>query len=346
MELQISNRTILRILLLSALFFAFVGLLLSVKTQIIWLAIAFFLALALEPAVKRISRVMPWRSRGLAVIVVFVVLIGLASLVIISLAPPLISETNLLIKNAPGYANSFLNSNNPVSDYLRHNDLMSRFSIDQGRVAQEALKYGGSIVGVVGSIFSSLFALITILTFTFFMVLEGPKIMTTFWHYQPKDKLEHRKKLAQEMHKTVTNYVNGNIFTSIIAAIITSISLWILGVPYTIALGILVGVFDLIPLIGATIAAIVVTVLVLIFSGIQPAIIILIFFLIYQQIENNIIQPLVYSKSVKISPLVVGIAGLLGAIWAGLIGALVAIPVAASLQILVKDYLDSKIKHP
>lgn len=342
MELTISNKTILRILLLTGLFIALVMLLSNARAQLVWIAISFFLALALEPAVNRLSRLMPWRSRGLAVVVVFVILIGVVTYVILSLAPPLISETNQLIKNTPEYTNDFLNSHNAISDYIRTHDLMSQLSQYQGQIASKTVVFGSSALGIIGSILSSLVALISILTFTFFMVLEGPKIMSVFWHYQPESKKAHRQELAKKMHRTVIDYVSGNFFTSVIAAVATAIMLKILGIPYTIALGILVGIFDLIPLIGATIAAVVITLLVLVFAGINPALIILIFFIIYQQIENNVIQPLVYSKSVKISPLVVGIAGLLGAVWAGLIGALVAIPVAASLQILVKDYLDNR----
>jgi predicted PurR-regulated permease PerM len=344
MELTVSNKTILRILLLSTLFVALVLALFSVKAQLVWIAISFFLALALEPVVDRISKLMPWRSRGLAVVVVFVVLITVVSYVIISLTPPLISETGLLIKNTPDYANDFLNSHNIISDYIRTHDLVGQVSQYQSQIASKTIVFGSSALGIIGSILSSLVALISILTFTFFMVLEGPKIMSVFWQYQPENKRAHRQELAKKMHRTVNDYVSGNIFTSIIAAVTTAIMLKILGIPYTIALGILVGIFDLIPLVGATIAAVVITLLVLVFAGINPALIMLTFFIVYQQVENNVIQPLVYSKSVKISPLVVGIAGLLGAVWAGLIGALVAIPVAASLQILVKDYLDNKKK--
>ena len=93
-------------------------------------------------------------------------------------------------------------------------------------------------------------------------------------------------------------------------------------------------------MVGATLAAIIIVLLSLILKGLSPAIIMLIFFIVYQQIENNLLQPIVYSKSIKISPLVVGIAALFGAIIAGLVGALIAIPLAASLQILIKDYLD------
>jgi predicted PurR-regulated permease PerM len=115
--------------------------------------------------------------------------------------------------------------------------------------------------------------------------------------------------------------------------------LFILRIPYAVALGVLVGLIDLIPLIGATLAAIIVILVGLVFGGLVKGLIILVFFIIYQQIENNILQPIVNSKTVKISPLITAIAALFGVVLAGFFGALVAVPVAASLQILIKNYL-------
>ena len=346
MDIKIDNKTILRILALTTLFIGVVMIANMVKTQLIWLGIAFFLALALEPSVKHFSKYMPKKSRLLALLLVFTFLIAVIAFVIVSLAPPLVSETTQLVKDAPTYADNFLNSNNFIANYLNTHDLGSQISKNQGQYFQNAVNYSGTALGVLGSIFNSIFGLITILVFTFYMVLEGPKLMAAFWKYQPDDKRAHRQELAKKMHRTVTDYINGNLMTSVIAAVSTTIVLVIVGLPYTIALGILVGIFDFIPLIGATLAAIVVTILALIFGSVTKALIVLAFFLVYQQIENNVLQPLVYSKSVKISPLVVGIAGLLGAIIAGLIGALVAIPLAASLQILVRDYFETRGKSP
>jgi predicted PurR-regulated permease PerM len=144
------------------------------------------------------------------------------------------------------------------------------------------------------------------------------------------------------MTKTVSGYVNGNLLTSLIAGVVAAVFLAILKVPYAAALGLLVFVLDLIPMLGATLAAVLVCGFVLVYGGVNPAIVTAIFFIIYQQIENNLLQPFVFSKTVKISPLIAGVAALFGAVLAGLIGALVAIPIAASFQILAKDYLDRR----
>ncbi len=201
---------------------------------------------------------------------------------------------------------------------------------------------GGGVVKVFGSIFNSLFAFFTILVFTFFMVLEWPKMHELFWRYQDPQKRNHRKQLYVRMQKTVSGYVGGNVLTSIIAGLVALAFFMILRNPYAIALAFIVAIFDLIPMFGALLAAIISVVVVLVFGGATPAVVTAIFFIIYQQIENNILQPLIFSKTINISPLVAGIAALIGAALAGLIGALVAIPIAASLQILIIDYLERR----
>jgi predicted PurR-regulated permease PerM len=180
------------------------------------------------------------------------------------------------------------------------------------------------------------------LVFTFFLVLEWPKWHDIVWKYQDPKKRKRRKELYARMQKTVSGYIGGNLLTSIIAGIVAVIFFAIFKNPYAIALGFMVAIFDLIPMFGALIAAIIAVSVVLVYGGVSQAIITAIFFLVYQQIENNILQPYVFSKTVNISPLIAGVAALFGASLAGLIGALVAIPIAASLQILVKDYLDTK----
>ena len=155
-------------------------------------------------------------------------------------------------------------------------------------------------------------------------------------------KRKHRQQLAKEMHQTITGSVSGNLLTSLIAATAASVFLAILHVPYAIPLGIIIGLTDLIPMIGATLGAIIVTSATLIYTGPAKAIIVLVFFVIYQWIENNTLQPMVYHRTVQISPLLAMFAALCGIRLGGLVGALFAIPLAASAQILVKDRLENR----
>ena len=269
---------------------------------------------------------------------VLILTIAVFTYLILVLVPPIIEQLIKLVQNFPGYWNEFLQSNNFIARTMRDLNLPELVGKNQDKITG-ALSGAGSWVGGAAS---GLFALVTIFTLTFFMVIEGPKWLDTFWRYQTPERRKHRQVIANDMYQTVSGYVGGNVLTSVIAAIVTTIFLAILGIPSPLALGLLVGIVDLIPLIGATLGAIIVSIFALVYGGSTAGIISAIFFIVYQQIENNVLQPLVFARSVQISPLVVGIAALFGASLAGFFGALVAIPVAASLQILVKHLLKNR----
>lgn len=341
-EFNISNRTIFRILAIIVAFVVGVYLVVQLYQPLLWVGISFFFALALEPPVNWLSSKLPGKSRGLAVLMVIALAIGIISIVIYVFAPTITQQFQQLVKGLPTYYRQFLDYHNPISEYLKSHNPATALSLNGEKLTSFASSTSGGVVSVFAKIFGSIFAFFTIIVFTFFMVLEWPKWHELFWQYQNPQKRAHRKHLYAQMAKTVSGYVNGNLLTSLIAGIATIILLLILRNPYAVALGVLVMVLDLIPMLGATLAAVIVTAVVLIYGGVTPALVTLIFFIVYQQLENNVLQPMIFSKTVKISPLVAGIAALFGAVLAGLIGALVAIPVAASLQILVKDYLDRK----
>lgn len=339
---SISNRTIIRILALVLAFVGFIYLAIILREQLIWLGVSFFFALALEPPVNWLSKRLPRGSRGLAVFVVVASSILLIALTIYLIGPPIVRQFKELVVSLPDYYQEFLNSNNPISNYVRSSNVPSTLSLNSEKITNFFTSTGGGVVKVFGSIFGSLFAFVTVIVFTFFMVLEWPRMHELFWRYQNPQKRDHRKILYAKMQKTVTGYVGGNLFTSLIAGIVTLIFLIILGNPYAVALAFMVAILDLIPMFGALLASVIAIAVVLVYGGVTPAVVTAIFFIVYQQIENNILQPVVFSKTVKISPLVAGVAALIGASLAGLVGALVAIPVAASLQILAVDYLERR----
>ena len=322
---QISNRTIFRVLAMIVAFGAVVYMVIALRQPLVWLGISFFFALALEPPVNWLSKKLPKKSRGLAVFLV---------------GPPIVKQFKELIINLPTYYREFLENNNPLSNYLQTVNLPQTLSLNSEKITNFATSTSGGVVSFFSGIFTSIFAFFTIIVFTFFIVLESPRWHEVIWRYQDPKKREHRKHLYARMQKTVSGYIGGNLLTSIIAGVVTVIFLSILGNPYAVALGFIVLILDLIPMFGALIAAVISVSVVLVYGGVTPAIVTAIFFIVYQQFENNILQPYVFSKTVDISPLVAGVAAIFGATLAGLVGALVAIPIAASLQILVKDYLD------
>ena len=177
---------------------------------------------------------------------------------------------------------------------------------------------------------------------TFFMLLEGPRWLERFFALLPERSRGRAKRVGHQIYRTVGGYVTGNLLISIIAGVVSTGVLLLTGVSYAIALGLLVAILDLVPLAGATLAAILVTTVAFIDQGVAVGIIVLVFFVIYQQLENHVLQPLVYSRTVQLSPLAILIAVLIGAKLAGVLGALGAIPVAGAVQVVLLEWLRSR----
>ena len=183
--------------------------------------------------------------------------------------------------------------------------------------------------------------IVTVAFLTFFMLLEGPQWIDRLFGLLPPESQPRWRKVGHEIYRTVGGYVTGNLLISVIAGVSSTIVMLILGVPYAVALGLLVAILDLIPLAGATLAAIIVSAVGFIHS-IVAGVVLIVFFIVYQQIENHLLQPLVYSRTVRLSPLVILVAVLIGAELAGVLGALAAIPVAGTIQVLLIAWLQHR----
>ncbi len=334
---DISNQTIIRILAMIVAFVALIWLVIQLHVVLTWLGIAVFLAVAINPAVEFFARYMPRRNRALAAGIVFALIIGLLTFLVVALVPPMISQTQDLIKKFPDIAGKLEHSNLPIAEFARKYNLVSIVKTNEARFTSDITRLSGSVLDLARAALSSFVATLTIIVITFFMLLEGPGWVDNWRRSQPKSRLAHSDDLMAKMYKAVTGWVTGNILTSLIAAVAVALMLFILRVPFSIPLGLLVGLFDLIPLVGATLGAIVV-IAVCLFSSLTTALVMLLFFLVYQQVENHVLQPLVYSKTIQLSPLLVMVSAIMGAQLDGFVGALVAIPIAASLQIIIKDY--------
>jgi predicted PurR-regulated permease PerM len=165
--------------------------------------------------------------------------------------------------------------------------------------------------------------------------------MERFFSMLPADSRDHWRGIGNQIYRTIGGYVTGNLFISVIAGVTTTLVLLLLGVPYAVALGLLVAILDLIPLAGATIAAIIVGAVGFIHS-LVAGIVLIVFFIVYQQIENHVLQPIVYSRTVQLSPLAILISILVGAELAGVLGALAAIPVAGTIQVVLVATLERR----
>ncbi len=345
--MNIPTRTIVKVL---AVTFAFIGLLYfayMTRTILVWLITAFALALALNPAVARFQRYIPKRNRLVATMLVFVLLIAAISALAVLLLPPLISQTEQLVVDLPHYTNELTKPGTFTGDIIQRYDLVDRIKASQSDLVSRLSDAGGTFIGVVSGLFTSIIASLTVFGLTFFMLMEGPTWINLFWRTQTnKHRRERLQRLAGDMYLAVGGYVVGKLVAALLAGLSTTITLMILGEPFAVPLGLIVGILSIMPLIGATIGAVIVVAATL-FTSVSDAIIMAIFFTIYQQIENNIIQPVIFNRAVSVSPLLVFISVLLGTAVGGILGALIAIPVTASLQILVKDiYQHRQVKLP
>jgi predicted PurR-regulated permease PerM len=203
------------------------------------------------------------------------------------------------------------------------------------------LGLSGVAVSITKSVITIVAATITIVFLTFFMLLEGRQWVERVYSLFPEPSQDRWRKVGGDIYRTVGGYVTGNILISIIAGTSATIVLLIMGVPYAVALGLLVAILDLIPLAGATVAGIVV-VLVAFLHSVPAGIVVLIFIVAYQQLENHFLQPVIYGRTVQLSPLSVLISVLVGAELAGVLGALAAIPVAGTIQVIVRDRLSAR----
>jgi predicted PurR-regulated permease PerM len=191
---------------------------------------------------------------------------------------------------------------------------------------------------VTRSVITFVAGVVTIVFMTFFMLLEGPTWRARLIALLPPDRQPRAEAMAHEISRTIGGYVTGNLLISVIAGVATTLVLLVVGVPFALALGLLVAILDLIPLAGATLGAIIVT-LVALTDSVTSGLIVLAFFVVYQQLENHLLQPIVYGRTVKLSPLVILVSVLIGAEVAGVIGALGAIPVAGTIHIVLVDWL-------
>jgi predicted PurR-regulated permease PerM len=196
----------------------------------------------------------------------------------------------------------------------------------------------GAALSVTRSILTTIAAVVTIVFLTLFMLLEGPAWMARLYGLLPDEQQPRWRAIGHDVYRTIGGYVSGNLLISLIAGVAAGLLLFIIGVPFAVALGLLVALLDLIPLAGATIAAIIVVLVALAANSLTAAIIVAVYFVIYQQIENHILQPLVYGRTVQLSPLAVLISVLVGAEVAGVLGALAAIPVAGAIQVILVDW--------
>ena len=237
-----------------------------------------------------------------------------------------------------------------MTDFVQDNDTLRSLNEDYNITAElekEAAKLPDKLGGAAGTlrdvglgIVNSLFALVTILVLTAFLLANGRTWTDAAIASRPREQRVRLRRALDNMAQAVAGYVAGALTIAVIAGVATFIVLTILGVPFAAPLAVIAGLFSLIPLVGATIAAVLIGVVTVFEDFPTVTIIWAIWAIVYQQFENHVIQPQIQKRTVKVQPFITIVAVLFGATLLGVLGALVAIPAAASIQILVREYVD------
>ena len=331
-------RTVLAVLGVTIAVFVLLKVVIIASQVLSWILISIFLTMALNPAVDWLQRRGVTR-RGLAAAVTYVGAIGAITGIGFLFIPTLIEQVNDFARAVPGYLEDLTRGQGRLGFLQEKYHLVdkAREALEKGGAAK-LFGFSGAALAITKSIITIVVAIITITFMTFFMLLEGPLWMDRLYGLLPEHLQPRWRAVGRDIYRTVGGYVTGNLLISLIAGTLTTLVLLLMDVPYAVALGLLVAILDLIPLAGATIAAILIGTVAFI-NSIPAGIVVVAFFLVYQQIENHILQPLIYGRTVQLSPLAVLIAVLIGAELAGVLGALAAIPVAGAIQVLIRDWL-------
>lgn len=338
---QVFPRTVVVVLFSG---FAVIGglfLLWELRQLVRWLVIALFLAVALNPPVNWLARRLP---RGLAILIVYLVLVLILAAVGGILIPPLVVEIQGLVTYVVDQLQRQGGASQALTELARRfgveayvGVLLAQFSSLPGRLVVAA----GPLMAVTRGVVGSVTALLAILFMTYFLLADGDRFVNALLDlFLPAQRPRLSQVLSKVAH-TVSRYISGIMTIALIAGVTTYIVLSILGMPYALALALVVMLFDVIPLVGATLGAAIVTLIGLFVDPVQ-GLILLVFFLIYQQVENNFLQPTIQGRNVQLHPLMIFLAVLAGGQLLGILGALLAIPIAETIRIIGAEWLSQR----
>lgn len=314
------------------------GLLLYAAYQIrhilVLAIISMFLAIGLDPVVRTLNKIHLKRSQAVAL--VFLGLVVFVTGFVASVTPPLIRQTQKLVRELPDYVEHLSDRSERFQALDERYDLTKNLRSQVGNIGQVAARSAGSAVGVLQGVASRLFNLLTVMILTIYFLLDLPQLRTGANRLVPMSKRKRFEELSDVVFDRISGYMIGQLTVSLIAGGTSLVALTLLKVPFSLPLAMWVAVASLIPMVGATLGA-VAAVVVAFFSSTAIGVGTVIFFVIYQQVENYVIAPRVMKKAVNISAAAVILSALIGATLLGFVGALLAIPVAASLKVITRE---------
>jgi predicted PurR-regulated permease PerM len=334
----LTTRQLARIFFTVAAFSGLLYLLVQIRSTLLLLAIAIFLAVALGPAVDFFSFKLPRPAAILLVyVLIFCVFAGVLSLVV----PPVVNGASDLSRDVPGYVDD-LRNNKKIREFDNKYDVTSKLKKEAAKLPDKFGDAAGALQSIAAGAVNVAFQLLTILTMTFFLLLDGKRMARFLLRRFGGEHEQRLEGVLARIYRATSGYVSGALTITTINGILTFIVLSILGVPFAVPLAVMMSFFGLIPLVGATIGGVIIL-LVTLFTDFPTATIIYgIFLICYQQVENNVLQPFIFKRTVNVHPLGVIVGILAGSAVLGVVGALVAIPVVAALQIVLREFFGAK----
>lgn len=344
LNINIETKNVIKIFTLAILFVVGVFAVVRMYDAIVLVGTAFFFALALNPAVSFISRYMPKKKRGPAVALVMVAGLLLLGVIVFSIISPVAREVSAFADTVPERIEDIRKKDSFIGELIQRYNLQDDIDSVMQNTKDNIEGFATTAVSKAGQFGSSLVTSLTGFVMTVLMLLSGPSLLKRFADklYRDGSLRERHEIIAGKMYRVVTGYVNGQVLIALVASLFALGAMFVLRIPYPLPLASIVFMFGLIPLIGNTLAAILVVLFALVLKDVTSALLIGLFFVLYQQIENATLQPLIQGKTTQLPTLVIFVSVVLGVALMGPIGGLFGIPVAGCIKVLLNDYLQHR----
>jgi predicted PurR-regulated permease PerM len=323
----------------------------EIRTTLRWAFAAIFLALALAPAVSLVERIEVWgRSlpRWLAILLVYVVFAAAFVFLMLHVIRPIISEVEALAPKLPTYVQDFkewATDDEQFRELNRKFDITSKLSSAASDLPSHLGGAAGEAKSITVSLLNNILAGVTVLVIAFFLLIDGDRQFQRLTERFTPSSRDRMRRIGSRIYGIVKGYVTVNLTLAIAVGVVTWLVLELLGVDLAVPLAVTVAFLDLIPLIGLTLGGVLVAI-VAAFHDFPAALIIwAIFFLVYQQLQDRVIQPLMYKNAVQVHPVIAIVAILIGAQLLGILGALLAIPTAASIGVVLDEAIRYQREH-
>ena len=351
-KIDIDTKTFIRFWIV-VIGFLLLGLVIwRAKDALILIFISLFFALALSHPVSKITQALPGskENRVGATAVAYFLIVALLGLFISFVVPTLVEQTSKFVDNLPSLVEGFSGQYSGLENFADKYNLTSyveQVAVSlQDSFADLSKNIGGMVFNGVNAIARAIFSVFMVLAMAFLMLIEGPDWLRRLWQsYEDKEKMKKHRRIANRMYKSVSAYVNGQLLIALVSGVggaitVVILSLFFAEVPSNLAIpvGVILSIIGLVPMFGATIAGIIAA-LIIGFNVPFAGIVFGIYFIIYQQIENNIISPMIQAKTNQLSALLVIVAITIGIYAFGILGALISIPAAACAKILFEEYI-------